>query len=675
MFNNKSSNRINIIVLSLASAFLMMLAFPPFNLFFVAFIATIPINIIIYKTKKVRYLLLSAIFFVFSFFGVLLFWISSFMLKETGALIAFLVLFTIMFLLVVLFYFPAMFLSNKLSKSIPSLRWLIIPLVFTVMEYMRTVGFLGFPWGIIAYSQWSFLSFIQISDITGMLGVSFLIYLSNSVLANIIVSIMDKNEIKLILKQNLKPIITCTIIFTIIFVYGSLKLYKETNDRQLREKTQMSLVQKSFDPNHNWRSIYTSEPAVKGSKGISGMAERLLLKPQKFNSEEVPDGIKQNGTVSVERLARLSKEASFSEPSLIIFSELATADSYGFYMRNYKNVIENLGNNTDVLPSIYNTSILYNVINETDKYYLIGSSLVKNSTNNTEYDNYDYYNGALFVSPNGDILDDYGKMLLVPGGEAYPFDSEFWVNMPLFGHFVKFVHGEFEKAGAGRWARGEKFTVFNHPFGYTFSTLICYESAFGDFARKFVYDGAQSLVVITEDAWSYSDSAQWQHFYMMVFRAIENRRDIVQNGNSGVTGHVTSTGNILSTLEFWEPDHITTTVSFNDKKTIYTLYGEWFVKLCFLIVFVLIIISFSSFIKKLKKTIESKEINYHKIVDAVKNKLKKLINILVKKMKLSNSNNKKMDNIFDDTSDSTDSSLSSFSSVMDDFDSDDEKKR
>ncbi len=673
MFNNsKSSNRISIIVLSLASAFLTILAFPPFNMFFVAFIAIIPINIIIYKTEKVRHLLLSAVLFVFSFFGVLLFWVASFMLKETGALIAFLVLFTIMFLLVVLFYFPAMFLSNKLSKYLPSLRWLIIPLVFTVMEYMRTLGFLGFPWGIIAYSQWSFLAFIQISDITGMLGVSFLIYLSNSVLANIIVSIIDKSDIKLAFKQNLKPIITCSIVFMVTFVYGSIKLYTETNDRELREKTQMSLVQKAFDPNHSWRSIYTSEPAVKGSKGISGMAERLLLKPQKFNSEESPDGVKQNGTVSVERLARLAKEAALSEPSLIIFSELATADSYGFYMRNYKNLIENLGTNSDVLPSIYNTSIFYNVINETSKYYLIGTSLVENSTNNTEYDNYNYYNGAIFVSPNGDIIDDYAKMLLVPGGEAYPFDSEFWVKMPLFGHFVRFVHGEFEKAGAGRWGRGEKFTVFNHPYGYTFSTLICYESAFGDFARKFVYDGAQSLVVITEDAWSYSDSAQWQHFYMMVFRAIENRRDIVQNGNSGVTGHVASTGNIISTLEFWKPDHITTSVSFNDNKTIYTLYGEWFVKLCFLIVFVLIIISFSSFIRKLKKTIESKKINHNKIIDAIKNKL---INIFPKKNKLSNSNNRKMDNIFDDTSDSIDSSLSSFSSIMDDFDSDDEKKR
>jgi len=670
VFNNsKSSSRISIIVLSLVSAFLMILAFPPFNIFAVAFIATIPLNIIIYKTDKVRYLLLSSVFFVFIFFGVLLFWIASFMLKETGALIAFLVLFTIMFLLVVLFYFPAMFLSNKLSKYIPSLRWLIVPLVFTSMEYMRTVGFLGFPWGIIAYSQWQFLSFIQISDVTGMFGVSFLLYLFNSVLANIIISLTDKNGIKLSLKENLKPIITCGIIFIIIFLYGTVKLHTETNDRQLREKTQVALVQKSFDPNHNWRSIYTSEPAVKGSKGISGVAERMLLKPQKFQSEEIPDGIKQNGTISVERLARLSKEAAFSEPSLIVFSELATADSYGFYVKNYKNIIENLDNNTDVLPSVYNTAILYNVINETSTYYLLGTSLVKNSTNNTEYDNYDYYNGAVFVSPNGDVIDDYGKILLVPGGEAYPFDGEFWINMPLFGHFVRFVHGEFEKAGAGRWTRGQKFTVFNHPYGYTFSTLICYESAFGDFTRKFAYDGAESLVVITEDAWSYSDSAQWQHFYMMVFRAIENRRDIVQNGNSGVTGHVTSTGNILSTLEFWKPDHITTTVSLNNNKTIYTIYGEWFVKLCFLVIFILTVTSFSSFIKKLKENKKNKPNNNKKMSDIVKNKLKKWISILPKNKKLSNNN--KMNNIFDDTSDS---SLSSFSSIMDDFDTDKKKK-
>lgn len=50
--------------------------------------------------------------------------------------------------------------------------------------------------------------------------------------------------------------------------------------------------------------------------------------------------------------------------------------------------------------------------------------------------------------------------------------------------------------------------------------------------------------MITEDAWSYSDESLVQHFYMSVFRAIENRRDLVHNGNSGVTGHISSSGKL-----------------------------------------------------------------------------------------------------------------------------------
>ena len=215
-----------------------------------------------------------------------------------------------------------------------------------------------------------------------------------------------------------------------------------------------------------------------------------------------------------------------------------------------------------------------------------------------------------FINDRGNVIGEYSKIKLVPGGESYPFqDNEFLLNTFPFKNIINFMYSQFDKAGANRWNRGRSLTVFNHPNGYTFSGVICFESAFGNFVRKFVYDGAQTLAVITEDAWSYSDESLLQHFYMSIFRAIENRRDIVHNGNSGVTGHISSTGKIISTLPFWKPDYMIANVALNSDITIYTRFGEWFVYLCFICICVLLFFATTKSISELKEIIKQRLFN------------------------------------------------------------------
>ena len=220
---------------------------------------------------------------------------------------------------------------------------------------------------------------------------------------------------------------------------------------------------------------------------------------------------------------------------------------------------------------------------------------------------YSYYNSIEFVNDRGNKIDEYSKIKLVPGGESYPFqDNKFLLNTFPFKNIINFMYKQFDSAGANRWERGKKITVFNHPNGYRISGAICYESAFGDFMRKFAYNGAQALAVITEDSWSYSDESLLQHFYMSVFRAIENRRDVVHNGNSGVTGHISSTGKIISTLPFWRPDYMIANVALNDRITIYTRFGEWFVYLCIIAIIVFILSATTKTLFELKEIIRKR---------------------------------------------------------------------
>jgi apolipoprotein N-acyltransferase len=59
---------------------------------------------------------------------------------------------------------------------------LVFPLAWTSLEYVRSFAFSGFPWGTLGYSLYKVLPLIQIADITGVYGLSFLIALANAVL-------------------------------------------------------------------------------------------------------------------------------------------------------------------------------------------------------------------------------------------------------------------------------------------------------------------------------------------------------------------------------------------------------------------------------------------------------------------------------------------------------------
>ena len=62
----------------------------------------------------------------------------------------------------------------------PALCLISAPLIWVVLEYIRTFIFTGFPWALLGHSQFLRLNLIQIADLFGVYGVSFLIALINT---------------------------------------------------------------------------------------------------------------------------------------------------------------------------------------------------------------------------------------------------------------------------------------------------------------------------------------------------------------------------------------------------------------------------------------------------------------------------------------------------------------
>ena len=119
--------------------------------------------------------------------------------------------------------------------------------------------------------------------------------------------------------------------------------------------------------------------------------------------------------------------------------------------------------------------------------------------------------------------------------------------------------------------------------------LICYEGIFPAAARDYKREGADFLVNITNDAWFGHTSAPYQHLSMTVFRAVENRLDVVRAANTGISALISASGKIAAELDLFKTGYLDVNVNIYNKNTLYTRWGDLFVYLCATALFLLYI--------------------------------------------------------------------------------------
>jgi apolipoprotein N-acyltransferase len=184
---------------------------------------------------------------------------------------------------------------------------------------------------------------------------------------------------------------------------------------------------------------------------------------------------------------------------------------------------------------------------------------------------WNYFNSALVVSPDGAKVGRYDKIHLVPFGEYIPFQNLLTFAHKLTGRVSKFTRGSGPKVFRLPTTNGEA-----HRYG----VFICYESVFADEVRKFPELGAEVLVNISDDGWYGDTSAPWQHLNMVRMRAIENRRWILRDTNNGVTAVIDPYGRVRQSIARHQTDALPAQFGFRDDVTFYTAHGDVFGWLC-----------------------------------------------------------------------------------------------
>lgn len=185
------------------------------------------------------------------------------------------------------------------------------------------------------------------------------------------------------------------------------------------------------------------------------------------------------------------------------------------------------------------------------------------------------YNTVWHYDSSGNIKEYYDKVKLTPFAEFLPYEV-------IFGKAQVFKLLRFYTAG-------NTYSVFDIN-GKKIGAQICFETYFPEVSMNQSLKGAQALIVITNDGWFGTHTALMQHFSQIIFRAVENRKEVLQVANTGITGKVDSCGRIIKTLNPSQVSKVQFELNLNEKKTFFQSFALLLKILLFIICLVLAIV-------------------------------------------------------------------------------------
>ena len=181
------------------------------------------------------------------------------------------------------------------------------------------------------------------------------------------------------------------------------------------------------------------------------------------------------------------------------------------------------------------------------------------------------YNSIFTFRPDG-TLDDtvYNKRHLVPFGEFVPLRALVEFFVPQLADI---------NAAEADFTAGKDSNIVVTEHG-NLGVAICFDSIYEETVRDSVRDGAELLVVSTNDSWFLHSAALGMHRSQSVLRAIENGRWLVRAANTGISSVITPKGQVVAEIGADTEWYLCEDVYMCDGLTLYARIGNLFVLLC-----------------------------------------------------------------------------------------------
>lgn len=417
---------------------------------------------------------------------------------------------------------------KRASNPVPAL--FLFPLLWVGYEYFDNIWQLAFPWLELGNTEAYNLERVQYIEYAGVHGMSFLIC---SVSAGIY--LLSSR----IFSQQWRTYSSKTVM-TIILVLIGIIFPNEFSYYYLRNI-------------EHTRSYF-------GSKDTSKLIRTVVIQPNIDPLKKWSNDV--NETVN-KYIQSLNKSLSLNAD---LYTLNETSVPYRFLSGNYE----------------YNTNRFLDFVNLNNKYLLMGvpNEVIYPDSNTAPKDarisdisrrRFKTFNSAILVEPgkNKNELQIHEKVKLVPFSENVPYKRQ----LPFLGKLIRW------SVGINDWDAGPGLLVFdmNNPLlipKTKFSTLICYESVFSDFVSRGVKNGAEFLIIITNDGWFGNSSGPVQHQQYAVLRAIENRKWIVRCAQTGISCFIDPLGNVYDKIPINTEGTISREIIANRELTFYSKHGD-----------------------------------------------------------------------------------------------------
>ncbi|MFQ5498891.1 MAG: apolipoprotein N-acyltransferase [Candidatus Zixiibacteriota bacterium] len=208
------------------------------------------------------------------------------------------------------------------------------------------------------------------------------------------------------------------------------------------------------------------------------------------------------------------------------------------------------------------------IVRKTKGLHLVGGIAAK-----THGERYRYFNSCFQVDSAGSFAARHDKVKLVPFAEHVPYQDYLpFLEQGALREYLTFI----DRWGIQWWSDyypGDRRTLFQMPEA-TYAVLICFETAFPEYVRGAILDGADFVVGITNDTWWQQSPGIYTHSRIFISRAVENRCWFARCANSGLTYIVDPFGRIHERLETYEVAALRGKVRTLDGFSIFTRVGD-----------------------------------------------------------------------------------------------------
>jgi apolipoprotein N-acyltransferase len=285
--------------------------------------------------------------------------------------------------------------------------------------------------------------------------------------------------------------------------------------------------------------------------------EVVIVQPNVDPYQKIASGTTDT---QIEKLIRLSKKSLTDSTRLLVWPETALYSPFGFDENN----LQEQGQLEPVwqLLKEYPQLTLFTGI---ESYRWVESPTRFSRPSNSVGQEFEAYNAGVVLS-DGQSEIFYHKSMLVPGVETLPW-------------FLRFMDSWFEKFGGvtAGYAKQDHRTVLPTKSAFTIAPAICYESIYGNFMRRYSKNGANLIVVITNDGWWKNTPGHRQHLQYARLRAIENRTWVARSANTGISAFIDPTGALIDPKGYDQEATLRQTLPvLPPSPTIYAQWGDWF---------------------------------------------------------------------------------------------------